>query len=254
MKILKCLFLFLALAAFPSFAVTISQWTFESPNTPADVSNSGTGPNVAASAGAGTVSGLHASAGSDWTTPAGNGSTESLSANEWAVGDYWQFQLSTLGYSGISVAFDQVGSATGPRDFNLRYSTDGSTFTTFASYSLPSAVTSWSSGSANPLSSFSFNLSSVIGLDNMSAVYFRLVDASTTSVSGGTVGTAGTDRIDNVAVSGTAIQQSVPETLSGLFAALALIGVLMISTRMRSKVLQPIRAKSRRGRSVSAPD
>ena len=48
---------------------------------------------------------------------AGNGSTKSLSANNWSVGDYWQLQLSTVGFSGLSLSYDQTGSATGPQGF-----------------------------------------------------------------------------------------------------------------------------------------
>ena len=68
-----------------SFATVLSSWTFET-NTPADLSNSVVGPPVLSEGGIylGTVTGLHASAASDWTTPAGNGSANSYSVNTWA--------------------------------------------------------------------------------------------------------------------------------------------------------------------------
>ncbi len=80
---------------------------------------------------------------------------------------------STAGFTGISVSWDQTGSATGPRDFKLAYSTDGTNFTDFYSYSLPSPAVSWSSGSTSLTTKFSSDLSSVTALDNQANVYFR---------------------------------------------------------------------------------
>jgi hypothetical protein len=56
----------------------------------------------------------------------------------------------------------------------------------------------------------SFDLSALSLLNNNPNVYFRIVDDSTTAINGGTVGTAGTDRIDNFTVA------VVPEP-TGLF-------------------------------------
>ena len=61
--------------------------------------------------------------------PAGNGSAHSFSSNVWAVGDYYQFQVSTLGQSQIGLVFDQTSSSTGPGNFKVQYSTNGTTFT-----------------------------------------------------------------------------------------------------------------------------
>jgi hypothetical protein len=54
-------------------ATTIAQWTFETV-TPADLNNSTTQSTVA-DIGVATGTGLHASSATDWSTPAGNGST-----------------------------------------------------------------------------------------------------------------------------------------------------------------------------------
>ena len=53
----------------------------------------------------------------------------SYSSNQWQIGDYYQFQVSTVGQSQIGLVFDQTSSATGPRDFKVQYSTNGTTFT-----------------------------------------------------------------------------------------------------------------------------
>ncbi|MDB6125108.1 MAG: hypothetical protein JWQ71_4101 [Pedosphaera sp.] len=47
---------------------------------------------------------------------------------------------------------------------------------------------------------FAYDLSSITALDNASSIYFRLIDQATTSISGATVGTGGTDRVDNFTV------------------------------------------------------
>ncbi len=143
----------------------------------------------------------------------GNGSPNSWSVNHWAVGDYFQFQVSTLGIAGIQLAWDQNGSATGPRDFVLQYSTNGTSFTQFGSqYSLPSPVHTWSNSTFDAACHFSVNLSSVTAPDNVASVYFRLVDNSTTSINGGTVGTTGTGRVDNFLVTRAAV---TPIQISG---------------------------------------
>jgi hypothetical protein len=128
-----------------------------------------------------------------------------LSANNWGSGDYYQFQTSTIGFSGISVQYDQTGSSTGPRDFTLSYSLDGSSFTQFGS---PYAVLqnglapnpAWGAATGSSAYTFSYDLSGVSALNDASSVFFRVTDGSTTSIGGGTVGTAGTDRIDNFTV------------------------------------------------------
>jgi hypothetical protein len=59
-----------------------------------------------------------------------------------------------------------------------------------------------------------FDLGSSI--DDSPTVYLRLTDADTTSIGGSTVGTGGTDRIDNVSVFTT----PVPEPSSAVFGIL----------------------------------
>jgi len=231
---MKKLFLLAALAAATlsvqnATADTIAHWTFEL-NTPADLANSTTISGIAADVGNGTASGVHANAASDWTTPAGNGSANSLSVNTWTIADYFQFQVSTIGFTGIGVSFDHTSSSTGPRDFDLRYSTDGSSFTTFSSYTvianaLPPGA--WNGTTAFSEYSYIFNLSSVTAIDNTSTVYFRLVNTSTATPSGGIVAAGGTDRVDNFHVF-----SPVPEPTS---AALVVLGGLLSFVVMRRR-------------------
>ena len=213
-SILSCLAaVFLTSSA--TFAATLADWTFESLTLSTTYTNNppnGWCTNVAAEVGSGTAIGFHNTAAASYSTPAGNGSSKSLSANNWTVNDFYQFAVSGAGASSFVVTFQVNGSGTGPRDFNFQYSTDGSIFTTFTNYQIPSGI-SWSSGTANTNSDFSYDLSSVTALNGAGTVYFRLTDADTTSVTGGAVGTGGTSRVDNFIV--TAFT-GTPPTISGV--------------------------------------
>lgn len=215
---LKTLAAAAALVAFlPAQADTLAQWTFETsvPTT--------AGP-LAPEVGSGAASGFHAGA-STYSNPTGNGSVESFSSNNWLVGDYYQFSFSTLGFSGLTISFDQTSSGTGPRDFNLAYSTDGSSFTTFQAYTVLANAApnpTWSSATYNAIYTLNFDLSAIAALDNQASVLIRLVDASTVSAAGGVVASGGTNRVDNF----IAMSSPVPEpgSLALLLAGTAVVG------------------------------
>ncbi len=205
-----------AVATPASAAVTIAGWTFES-SVPTSA-----GPH-AAEVGIGTATGFHASSSTVYSNPAGNGSTESFSSNNWSVGDYYQFQVSTLGFQDIMVSFDHTSSNTGPRDFSVQASTDGSTFGNLGNYAVlanasPNPV--WSS--SMPRSDiYSFTFSGNTQIANQANVLFRLVAASTVSANGGIVASAGTSRVDNFAVMATPVPE--PETYAMILAGLAVV-------------------------------
>jgi hypothetical protein len=210
-------------------ATTIATWTFES-SVPAT-----SGP-LSPEVGAGSATGSHAGA-TVYSAPAGNGSPHSFSSTLWAPGDDDQFQVSTTGLNDIVLDWDQTSSNTGPRDFQLEYSTDGSTFTPFGNvYSvLANAAPNplWNATTPSSLYHFEVDLSSVAAIDNAANVYFRLADADSTSANGGTVGTAGTDRVDNFSVLGSPTVP-VPEPTSALLAGMAAIGLGLLCVRRRS--------------------
>ncbi len=211
----------ISLIAATAEAATVAQWTFET-SQPA-----GAGP-FSPEVGSGSASGSHAGA-AVYSTPAGDGSSHSFSANTWAVGDYWQFEVSTVGLSGEILNWDQTSSTTGPQQFILQYSTDGTTFTPFgstllvASNAAPNAV--WNSTTSSAIYHFSVDLSSVTALDNQTTDFFRIVDGSTISEggNGGVVAAGGTDRVDNFTVTAAAVPEPSAVALvgAGLIALLA---------------------------------
>ena len=189
--------------AAPASADILAEWTFEtSPPTTA-------GPH-AADSGSGNALGFHAGS-STYSNPTGNGSTESFSSNTWAVGDYYQFSTSSVGYSGIEFSWDQAGSNTGPADFELSWSTDGTNFTSLLNHVVPSG--SFSSVSVNALFQ-NGPVAAPSALDNQATIYFRLTNSSTLSINGGTVASGGTGRVDNVVITGVVPEPATIDLLS----------------------------------------
>jgi predicted extracellular nuclease len=206
--ILALIFAALPMQSAQAAVTIIRQWNFENPN-PADATDAAVYPNaIAPAVGAGNAGGVHASAATDWTTPVGNGSADSFSSNNWAVGDYYQFTVSTLNFTGIQLSWDQTRSSTGPSDFKIAYSTNGTTFTDFYTYNVP--ANTWSSSVPVTASTFTRDLSAITALDNQANIYFRLIATSAPS------GTAGTNRVDNFTVNGTLASITTDPTGTGL--------------------------------------
>jgi hypothetical protein len=182
-----------------SGAVNLANWTFETS------SPSNSGPYVP-EAGIQTATAqarcVHASTSTSYGSYQGNGSGKSFWANNWAVGDYFEFRISTVGISGIQLSFDQTSSGGGPRDFKISYSINGgASFSDLRTYAVPTnsgAAIVWYPTPVNPASSLSFDLSSFGALNNQASVILRLVCASNTSLSGGSLSSTGSSRVDNV--------------------------------------------------------
>ena len=214
-----------SLLASAASADVIAGWTM-----PTAVAAATTGSNYtygAADLGALTsgtsLSGFHAAAATTWSSPAGNGSTYSLSSNNWATGDYYQVSMATTGYSDISVSWDQTRSGTGPSSFSLSMSTDGgANFTTLlASYTVVQAglagtgTTSWNAVTNQT----GFTTTTIIGISaaNKGNIMLRFSSLSTTAA-------AGTGRVDNISVTGAIIPAP---------GAVALIGLAGLVSRRR---------------------
>jgi hypothetical protein len=202
----------LALTTLATRAQTIiASWDFEPDPLTVNLTNStfpSSGSYSADNGGTGLLTAVHASNNTVWSSPAGNGSANSLSANRWTIGDYFQFQFSTLTLSNIGITWSQFRTSTGPANFSLSYSTNGSAFTTFTNYA--PATNEWNSSTTNIASVFTADLTSINSIDNQADVYFRLVADS------GPSSTAGASRIDDITIS------AVPEPSA--YAMLALAG------------------------------
>ena len=160
------------------------------------------------------LSGTHSSASTAWSSPAGNGSTYALSSNAWNVGDYYQISLATTGYFSVSVAWEQTRSSTGPAGFEAVLSVDGgSTFSSLGAYTVNQV--SWNA--TVPVTTSSFG-SLASAADNQASVIIRFK-----VVTAGTSTTTGTNRIDNIVVSGL-----IPAP-----GAVALIGLAGLVSRRR---------------------
>ena len=170
--------------------------------------------NLGAQVSGSMLSGTHSSASTAWSSPAGNGSTYALSSNAWNVGDYYQISLATTGYSAVSVAWEQTRSSTGPAGFEAVLSVDGgSTFSSLGSYTVNQV--SWSATVPVTTSSFGYLASAA---DNQIGIIIRFK-----VVTAGTSTTTGTNRIDNIVVSGV-----IPAP-----GAVALIGLAGLVSRRR---------------------
>jgi hypothetical protein len=211
-------------------ADTIAKWTFETSHPSGSRAAGVWRTNITAEIGTGTASGFH-SVSAGYAGFHGNGSAGVFGVtNGWAVGDFFQFAVSTTGFQNILISYDQAGAINGPRDFFLEYSTNGNTFTKFGSDYLV-GLGNWSDTIASTANSFSFDLSSVTAINGQSTVYFRVVDDSTVAIGGGTVSGYADDRIDNFLVSA----QPVPEPS---IMALAVLGGAFSAFVLRRKSLK----------------
>jgi hypothetical protein len=208
-----------------SSASILAQWTFEN-SLPAATNSMSIGP-IVPETGSGAASAFHTSAATDYSNPVGNGSAESFSSNTWTtIGDYYQFQTSSLGFENIVVSWDQTRSGTGPSSFFFQYSLDGLTFTDFpvGTYSVPEV--DWSSSTASASSSFIRDLSLVVSLANDASIFFRLSSSAVAAA-------GGTNRVDNFTINGTAIlQAAVPEASAFLVWSL-LCGSALVGAKRR---------------------
>ncbi len=161
------------------------------------------------------LSSTHAATATAYTSPAGNGSPFSFSSNNWAIGDYYEARFSSLGYTDLSLSWDQARSSTGPTTFEIIASIDGGL--NFTSVLLEYAVLqsggggapgTWTSTAYNPLYTSKQILAATFSDQADVIVRFRaLVNAG---------GVSGSSRIDNILVTGNAVPTPGAIALLGL--------------------------------------
>lgn len=226
MKVRSILGIAAILCASAVYGNTLADWTFET-SQPAATNQASIGP-ISPETGSGSAYASHASSSTDYSSPAGNGSSHSFSANNWAANDYFEFKTATTGYDHISLTFDQVSSSTGPGDFELQYSLDGNSYTLLQKYNVSSG--SFSSSTSDSSYNFSYDLSTTTDLNNQSAIYFRMIMADNNAADPSkTLGSTGTDKLDNVIISGHSLTAVPLPAASG--AGIVLVGLLAASRR-----------------------
>lgn len=168
------------------------------------------------------LSAYHLLAAATYTSPSGNGSQYAFSSNNWSTGDYYEARVSTSNYSDISVSWDQARSSTGPASFELIYSIDGgsSWITALSTYTVlqsggGGAPGTWSTLTYNSLYS---NSQALAGAEDNALLIIRFRSLVTGA-------STGSNRIDNVIISGSAVPAP------GAVALLAVAG--LVSRRRR---------------------
>ena len=120
-----------------------------------------------------------------------------------AEGQYWQISgVSTQGYERIELSFATRGSNTGPKNFALEYSTDGTTWRP-----LRDGKNVWIAYTIAENNRFQrhgpYELSSAI--NNLEILHFRFANTDEESVIGDTTKSSGTNYIADITLSGIAM-------------------------------------------------
>ncbi len=115
----------------------------------------------------------------------------------WTSGsEYWQIEFSTVGYKNLTITAKGRSSNTGPRDFELQYSVNGSDFLPVADSAYSFVGTTINFIKTNPII-----LPSAI--NDKANVRIRFINTSTISVNGGTTAATGPSNINNIIIKGT---------------------------------------------------
>ncbi|MFD2328564.1 S-layer homology domain-containing protein [Cohnella sp. GCM10020058] len=123
---------------------------------------------------------------------------KAISTTNWQAGTgYWTTIIDTDDYSNIVLSWKQYGSNTGPKEFKLQYSTNGIDYTDVNGAAVSLAPGAWSSLS---------NITLPADASNQSKLYLKWLNTSTVAISSASaVASSGTNRLDDIVVSGTPI-------------------------------------------------
>ena len=190
-------------ATFAVIENIIAFWDFEDPGKRALVTSTETLVNYTADQGEGTIA-LVGPNFTSWVQGIDGSGTFAPNSNGWNDGSgtkYWQVTINTLGYEDVELFSYQQSSATGPRDFQIQFSLDGSSWT-----DVPGGEATVAN---NFVSGAVENLLLPEAVNHQEVVHIRWVLASNTSVGGGDIGSAGTNRIDNILLLGNPAEPPV---------------------------------------------
>ena len=172
---------------------TVAQWTFPTSGTTLTADNPGSNSNNI-----GKLISINPSS----TLTSGStavGTFAPVAASGWStVGKYWMVEVNTTGNANLKVSSVQRSSASGPRDFRLEYRIGtGGTWTAVTGGTI-TVDTAYTLGVLN-------NLSLPSACDNQSQIFLRWITTSVAAnaTNTGAVSTSGSNRIDNIFITGT---------------------------------------------------
>ena len=124
------------------------------------------------------------------TGTVGTQSKNGISVSGWdKESTYWEIQLSTKGYTGLTISAKTKGSGTGPAHMGVKVSTDGEEFTETDTFDVSSSF-----------KNVSFNLTEAAS--DADTLYVRLYAKDADNINGGTVSATGTNWLNNIVVKG----------------------------------------------------
>lgn len=131
----------------------------------------------------------------------------SITSNGWnnvAPERFWIVPVNTLGYGSLTLSSKQQSSGTGPRDFKVQYSLDGTTWTDISGATITVA------------NNFTNGVLAQIPLpaeaNDKAELFIRWINTSTVSVGGGTTAGTGTSRIDEILIQGVPLDEALDPT------------------------------------------
>ncbi|PRY87131.1 T9SS-dependent choice-of-anchor J family protein [Mongoliibacter ruber] len=137
----------------------------------------------------------------------GGSGTFAKNSNGWqdaaTTEKYWQVKVNTLDFENLSVSSKQQSSNTGPKEFRIDYSLDGTNWTTIPESSFDVAN--------NFVTGTVASLAIPAAASNQAELFIRWIATSNVSVNGGIIAFGGTNRIDDILIEGTPIGEVVPE-------------------------------------------
>jgi len=168
--------------------VTVVGWDFEDSNQTSDSGINANNNRLITTNSTGTIV---------YNVAGGNTSAAAISNSDWNGGadsKFWQISFATTGMSNLKLSSAQRSSNTGPRDFKVQYSLDGSSWNDVTLASI-TVANNWTTGVLN-------NVALPSACDNQALVYLRWIMTSNTSVNLGSVANTGTNSIDDIVING----------------------------------------------------
>ena len=201
----------------PGRAPNSNNWQQESNGDNGDGSNGSNGGGDEGENGDGNNGGGSGDGGAPDGGDGDNGNNGDGDPSSSTVHDkYWQAQLSTGGYHELTLQFRMNGSGTGPRDFRLYYSTDvGDGMGSGDGMEGGDGGATDGSGSWHPVPEGDFQAGTSWTLFTMNLpadaadvpeLLLRWVRISNTSIAGNEIGPTGTNRLDEVQITGVPLE------------------------------------------------